>query len=214
MIKSLAAIAFRAFLVVFVMAACAFAGTITYDTAAGATGFVGDGTPLILHNASGATATLTFVPINATTLGVPTGASFGDFILACSTCTTQSVGTVSSTFNNFTFDLVITDDTTGGQGIFVGTATGGTVWKNVSPITISWAPLVLGPGTVNASSGSFGPTIFITNTPSYIVAPSSSGGDTTVQGFITETPEPASMALMGAGLLALGGLLRRKMLAK
>ena len=30
----------------------------------------------------------------------------------------------------------------------------------------------------------------------------------------TETPEPATMALMGAGLLALGGLLRRKRLAK
>jgi hypothetical protein len=214
MIKSLAAIGFRAFLVVFVMAGCAFAGTITYDTADGATGFVSPSTGLTLNSASGAAATLTFTPLPDTVIGVPSGISFGYFTLACPTCTTQTIGTTSATFSNFTFDLVVTDDTSGGQGIFVGTATGGTVYSDVSPITINWAPLVLGPGTVNASSGSFGPTIFDTNTPTYIVAPNSQNGVSTVQGLISATPEPATMALMGTGLVALGALLRRKKLAK
>jgi hypothetical protein len=217
MIKSLAAIAIRAFLVVFVMAGCAFAATITYDTSTSL--FVGDLTPLVLNSTGGtASATLTFFPQVAYPSGVPSGISYGHFILACPACTTQGIGTGYATFPNFTFDLTVTDVTNGGVGTFVGTATGGSVYWDVSPITIDWAPLVLGPGTNNATTGSFGPTIFETNTPSYIVAPNSgdegSLGRTSVQGLITATPEPASMALMGAGLLALGGLLRRKMLAK
>lgn len=194
------------------LAASASAATITYHTNDAGTGF-NSGASLTLNNSTGVASTLVFTPNGNTTTGVPSNVNFGDFTLACITCTTQQGG-VGSFFNAFTIDLVITDVTDGGaKGKFVGTSTGGQVYSDVSQLTVNWSPLIIGPGTTNAISGNFGTTTFSTTVFTGIVAPNSGTplGTSTVEGLVTSTtvPEPTTIGLVGLSLLGLG-LLRRK----
>jgi len=195
---------------VFMMVGSASATTVTYNTNAAGTGF--GGSSLTLNNSTGQAATLTYIPDVNITTGVPSNVNFGNFTLVCGTCSTQAIGT-GSFFNSFTFDLVITDVTDGATGQFVGTSTGGQVFSDVSQVTVNWAPLQLGPGTNNATSGDFGPTIVTTTVFTGIVAPNSGAvpGQSTVQGFVNSSavPEPATLSLVGGTLLGLG-MLRRK----
>ena len=195
------------------LATSASAATITYNTNAAGTGFNG-GASLTLSNSSGlAASTVVFTPNSDTTTGVPSNVNFGDFKLACITCTTQQGG-VGSFYNAFTIDLVITDVTDGGaKGKFVGTSTGGQVYSDLSQLTVNWSPLIIGPGTTNAISGNFGTTTFSTTVFTGIVAPNSGTplGTSTVQGLVTSTtvPEPTTIGLVGLSLIGLG-MFRRK----
>ena len=199
-------------------AASANGAPVTFSTNAAGTGFAG--VDLILNNSLGAVATLTFVPgVNITT-GVPSNVNFGNFTLVCSTCSTQAVGS-GATFPSFTFHLVITDVTDGATGLIVGTSSGGSVFSDVSQISIIWAPLQLGPGTNQATSGNFGPTIFTTTGFTGIVAPNSGTipGQSTVQGFVDsvnsdDVPEPVTLGLVGSALLGLGLLGKMRLSAQ
>ncbi len=197
------------------------AAAVTYGTSPG-TQFLSGG--LSLNSSLGAAATLAFTPTSFTSVGTPSNVNYGMFSLICASCTTQATGG-GAVFSAFTFDLYITeldeDLNTKATGRFRGTANGGTVFSDVSPITITWVPLVLGPGTTNAISGNFGATTFIIDNATFIVAPNSGAapGQSTVEGAVNgqgseptaETiPEPGTMALFGAGFLAVGIVLRKK----
>jgi len=201
------------------MAAGARAATITFNTSqtgSGGSGFNGTG-DLVLNSSSGANATLAFVPDMNSVNAVPGNVNFGNFTLACASCSTQAGG-LGSFFSAFTFEVVITDVTDGATGIFIGSAAAGSVYLDASTITLNWQPLQLGPGTSNATSGNFGSTFFQTVAQTKIVNPLSGAqiGSTTVQGTINSSaiPEPATLSLVGGALLGFGLLRRKKGLSR
>jgi len=207
-------------------AASATASTIYYTTNAAGTSYSPCGTQpcLTLDSSSGQSATLTFTPNGPSNVNVPppTEIDLGNFTLVCSTCTS----TLDAHFSAFTFDIVLTECAnaacTGSPlalGEWVGTAAAGNVFSNNTSLVINFTPLQLGPGTSNATSGNFGLTYFtIANSGIVdIVAPNSGStpGETTVQANVnsgSSTPEPATLSLIGGGLLVLG-LLRRNRLS-
>ena len=205
------------------LAGNAMAGSITYSTNAPGTGFVSsNGSPiattLTLTSSSSndsTTSTLLFTPNLSSTTGTPSGLDLGDFLLSCSGCSTTTIDNYSS----FVMHIDVTDSTDGASGEFIGTSAGGQVSSNSDTISITWSTstpggLTLGPGTVNAITGNFGSTVFDKQTTVTVLAAPNSGspvGDTTVQGQIVSSPEPATFALFGGGLLSIGFYRRRKL---
>src|ERR1017187_7609196 len=108
----------------FTMAAVASASVVNYSTTASvfatatAPGTItGGGT--VLNQTSGATATLTFLGDPSDSYSPVTNVPYGHFTSACTFCSTQGVG-AGAYFGAVTFDLVITDTTDVGAGMFVG----------------------------------------------------------------------------------------------
>jgi hypothetical protein len=190
------------------------AATITFNTDSAGTKFTGNG--LVQNSSFGAAATLTFSPVPDIATGVPSNINLGTFQLLCNACSTQALA-AGAVFNAFTFELVVTDVTDGASGIFMGTSAGGTVFSDVSPLTINWAPLTLGPGALNAATGNFGLTVFTTTVFTGVPAPNGeNNGQVSVQGTVnsrdaeTGVPEPASMALLGSALVGIVALRRSR----
>lgn len=200
-------------ILIMMLAATASASSIVYDTSdATSTGFNGVGGVLTLNSTSGVAATLVYTAVGDTTVGVPTNINLGKFVLTCAACG-SSPGGPSAVFASFTFDLFLSLDTPTTDtaiGEFIGTSTGGTAYSNSSNITITWSPLLIGPGTTGATSGNFGLDSFTVTSPTLIVSPNTNNGTTTVQGAVTAAPEPATMAMAGGLLIGLAGMARRK----
>jgi hypothetical protein len=145
----------------------------------------------------------------------PSNENYGEFTLSCTAvCDGNSV-----TIPSFTFVITIDDTTDNGIGTFTGTSSGGPVAFNTgtgvgsSNVSVSWAPTQLGPGNSNLTGGTtFGTTFFTIINPTPIVDPSTNLGIQTISGAISSTtvPEPATFGMLGAALVGLGFVARKR----
>lgn len=204
----------------FIGLACSAKASVVYSVSGDFTVFNGSGVDALSEDFTSGldTFSLTYTispgAANNTVSSFPSNENLGVLMLAC----TAGCDGATVDFPSFTFVITIDDTTDGGMGTFVGTSAGGNVSYNSvsqlgsSAVDISWSPLQLGPNAQAATSGSFGTTFFTINSTSGIVDPSTNHGATTIQGTISSTlvPEPAAFGMLGAGLMGLGIIARKR----